>query len=111
MKVKVTAILAAAIASLVLVGTALAWTYDQAATTMYYTTKYRAACGQGYWSCSTYTLLSMQKLSTLYPQWRGAANIFRFHGGTSQLCLVTAEINSNGTIYESGVSCKNLSYG
>jgi hypothetical protein len=109
MRTKLSAILATIILSLATAAAAAAWTQSQAAQTMYVTTKWKAACGQGYWTCSTYSPLSLQKLNGLDPQWRGSSNIFRFGGGVRQTCLVVAEINSNGSLYGSpGVNCYDL---
>lgn len=92
--------------SVVAVPLAQALTRVQAASTLQTATRSRSACGQGFWVCNSYELIELSKLAGLNPQWSGTGGIQRFGGGEAEFCVVSAAINSNGTIHSSAVTCR-----
>lgn len=100
-------VLALAILGSFVAPVAMALLPSQASTALRNISRSRAACGQGYWTCPFYDELELSRTGGLNPQWSGTGTVWRGHGNTVQACLITALINSNGTIHSSAVSCHN----
>lgn len=102
----VIALIGLTLGAVIRVAVAQAWTRPQAASTLQSVTRSRSACGQGYWTCAYYELVELSRTGGLNPQWSGTGGIQRFGGGVAQFCVVTAAINSNGTVHSSAVTCR-----
>jgi hypothetical protein len=106
---KICVLVVVLLACLTLTCTAAAMDRGKANTRAFALAKWKAACGQGHWKCSSATILgALVKTGHDSPEWRANIIVARSPKGAPHnmaLCLVHVSLNHDGSTHALTIEC------